>query len=98
MSIAYQTARDSRRSQTARLLSNEGVTWSLERTQSHVYRGLMLAADIDSPRHVVNAGKQVLDNAVARGETLSPETAKLHRKLNAAVARRKVPVLLRASH
>lgn len=76
---------NARSSQVARLLSTEGTVLALEQQSSDRFTYLLRAAQTGFPVSLVRATKVSLDQAVARGERLSPRTAELHRLLCKAV-------------
>ena len=98
MHNSYEVQRDARRSQAALLLSKEGRTFALDRAHPNIFAALLAASNSGFPASLVDTGLRTLNEAIARGETLSSRSAELHRHLKAAVARRKVPALLRAAH
>lgn len=83
----------SRASTVARLLSNEGKTFALERQHTGIFDNLVLAARRGFPRAQLVAAQDVLKGAQARGETLSHRSAELLASIEHSL---RVPALQRA--
>lgn len=81
---------NARSSQVARLLSNEGRVFALEQKSSDTFNNLVRAAQSGFPVSLCRAGKVAIDEALKRGEKLSPRTAELHSMLKKAT---KTPAL-----
>mgnify|MGYP005750439925 CR=1 FL=1 len=84
--------RTARASNVARLLSQQGRVFALE-SHSNVFPVVLAAAQSGFPRSVVLTAKETLEDAVKRGETLSPRSAELLSMLNKTVKSFKTPRL-----
>lgn len=93
MSATSTAQVNSRNSRVCALLINKDRVFAMETSHRDIFDKVLSAARSGFPRNFVVAAKEALDEALAKGDTLSFRSAELHQLVTESL---RVPALFRA--
>jgi hypothetical protein len=94
MSLVSTSQVHSRNSRVAFLLQNQDKVYAVEKS-SDIFDTIIAAAKVGTNRLFLDAALKTMDDAVAKGATLSPRSAELY---SLVVESLRVPALFRSFH